>query len=74
VDQIDRVAVHNRDSIAMGKTKRRREEAYLDHEKFDLLVELAEKTHTVRSVLLREAVDGLLTKHGLLKPTRHVKP
>jgi Ribbon-helix-helix domain len=72
VDHVDRIVVHSRDSAAMGKTKRRREAAYLDHEKFYLLVKLAEKKQTVRSVLLREAVDDLLTKHGMLKPTRHV--
>jgi hypothetical protein len=56
----------------MGKTKRRREAAYLDHEKFDLLVRLAAKTRILRSVLLREAVDDLLTKHGMLKPTKRI--
>lgn len=42
----------------------------LDRDKLDLLNQLAAETRILRSVLLREAVDDLLTKHGRLKPTK----
>lgn len=49
----------------MGKTKRKQETIYIDHEKFDALVELSKKTRIPRSILWREALDDLLTKHGV---------
>lgn len=54
----------------MGKTKRSVEVAYLDQEKLDLLKKLATQTRIPRAVLVREAIDDLLVKHGLLKPPR----
>jgi hypothetical protein len=57
----------------MGKTKRAVESLYLDHEKLDLLKQLATDTGIPRSVLLRTAVDDLLIKHKVLKP-RKFKP
>jgi hypothetical protein len=51
----------------MGKTTRKSEMLYVDHDKFALLVELAKKTRIPRSVLWREALDDLLVKHGVLK-------
>jgi hypothetical protein len=51
----------------MGKTKRAVESLYIDHEKLDLLKQLASETGIPRSVLLRMAVDDLLRKHKLLK-------
>lgn len=54
----------------MGKTKRTRETIYLDLEKYELLVQLAEETRIPRAVLEREAIDLLLEKHGKLKATK----
>lgn len=57
----------------MGKTKRTRDAVYLDPDKFSLLAELAHRTRIPRAVLLREAVDDLLSKYGALKRTP-IKP
>jgi hypothetical protein len=46
---------------------------YLDHEKLELLKQLAADTGIPRSVLLRMAVDDLLIKHKVLKQ-RKFKP
>lgn len=54
----------------MGKTKRSVEVAYLDPEKLELLKRLAADTRIPRAVLMREAVDDLLVKHGVLKPPK----
>jgi hypothetical protein len=54
----------------MGKTKRSVEVAYLDPEKLELLKKLATRTRIARAVLVREAIDDLLVKHGMLKPKR----
>jgi predicted transcriptional regulator len=54
----------------MGKTKRKPETIYIDHEKFELLDQLAKTSRIPRSVLWREALDDLLTKHGVLKAKR----
>jgi predicted DNA-binding protein len=40
---------------------------YLEPEKAALLSELSAETRIPKAVLLREAVDDLLTKHGKLK-------
>jgi predicted transcriptional regulator len=57
-----------------NKTTRSVEVAYLDPEKLALLKQLAEKTRILRSVLMREAVDDLLVKYGMMakeeKPTQ----
>lgn len=50
----------------MGKTKRKQEGIYIDHEKFALLVLLSTQTRIPRSVLWREALDDLLAKYGTL--------
>jgi Ribbon-helix-helix domain len=52
------------------KTKLKQEAVYLMPEKHELLLELAKKTRISRSELLREAVDDLLKKHGVLKVAR----
>jgi hypothetical protein len=57
----------------MGKTKRAVESLYLDHDKLELLKQLAADTGVPRSVLLRMAVDDLLIKHKVL-PARKFKP
>jgi len=54
----------------VGKTKRKQEGIYIDHEKFALLVRLSTQTRIPRSVLWREALDDLLTKYGTLKRNR----
>lgn len=54
----------------MGKTKRKLEMVYVDHDKFELLVALARTTRIPRAVLWREALDDLLTKHGVTKTKR----
>jgi hypothetical protein len=54
----------------MGKTKRKLETVYVDHDKFEMLVALASTTRIPRAVLWREALDDLLTKHGVLKTKR----
>jgi hypothetical protein len=54
----------------MGKTKLKQEAVYLLPDKHELLLELAKKTRISRSELLREAVDDLLKKHGVLKVAR----
>lgn len=56
----------------MGKTTRATETLYLDPEKLELLKRLARETRIPRAVLLREAVDDLLLKHGMMKPGRRV--
>jgi predicted DNA-binding protein len=45
---------------------------YLEPERAKLLDELAADTRIPKAVLLREAVDDLLTKHGKLK--KPIKP
>jgi Ribbon-helix-helix domain len=54
----------------VGKTKLKQEAVYLVPEKHELLLVLAKKTRISRSELLREAVDDLLKKHGMLKLSR----
>jgi len=51
----------------MGKTKRHQQAIYLDHDKAKLLDKLASQTRLAKQVLMRDAVDLLLEKHGLLK-------
>ncbi len=52
----------------MGPTVRRPQPIYLDDDKRELLDELSAETRIPKAVLLREAVDDLLVKHGKLKP------
>jgi predicted transcriptional regulator len=54
----------------VGKTKRSVEVAYLDPEKLELLKQLAGETRIARTVLVREAIDDLLVKYRLLKPSK----
>lgn len=58
----------------MGRTKRHAQPLYLDQDKAALLDQLSERTRIPKAVLLREAVDDLLVKHGLLKPPKRSKP
>jgi hypothetical protein len=43
---------------------------YLEPRKAELLADLAAETRIVKAVLLREAVDDLLTKYKKLRPKR----
>ena len=54
----------------MGRTTKHQQALYLEHEKAALLDKLATQTRIAKAVLLREAVDDLLAKYRLLKPTR----
>jgi predicted transcriptional regulator len=47
----------------MGRTTRKPETIYIDHEKFEQLRQLAKTTRIPRAVLWREALDDLLIKH-----------
>ena len=62
------------DTSYMGRTKRSVEVAYLDPDKHALLKQLARQTRIPKTVLVREAIDDLLVKHGFLRPTRHKFP
>jgi hypothetical protein len=57
----------------MGKTKRKAETIYIDHEKFELIARLSERTRVPRAVLWREALDDLLAKYGTLKGIQRKK-
>lgn len=54
----------------MGKTKRKTHTVYLDTDRHDLFVQLSTKTRIAQAVLLREAVDDLLRKYGLLNENK----
>lgn len=54
----------------MGRTKRKTETIYMDHEKFEQLKQLARATRIPRAILWREALDDLLIKHGVPKETQ----
>lgn len=51
----------------MGRTTKHQQALYLEHERAELLDQLAQQTRIPKSVLLREAVDDLLVKHKVLK-------
>jgi predicted DNA-binding protein len=51
----------------MSPRKLRAQPIYLEPERAELLDELAAETRIAKAVLLREAVDDLLMKHGKLK-------
>jgi hypothetical protein len=58
----------------MGRTKRSVEVAYLDPDKHALLKQLARQTRIPKTVLVREAIDDLLVKHGVLKLPKRKLP
>jgi predicted transcriptional regulator len=49
------------------RTKRAFETVYLDHDKLELLKQLAKDTRIPRAVLAREAIDDLLVKYKVMK-------
>lgn len=51
----------------MTKRDKHQQALYLEHDRAKLLDELAAETRIPKAVLLREAVDMLLTHHGKLK-------
>jgi hypothetical protein len=51
----------------MGKTKRHQQAIYLDHDRAELLEKLARQRRLPKQALMREAIDLLLEKNGLLK-------
>ena len=51
----------------MGKTKRKSHSVYLEPDRHGLFMQLSKQTRIPQAELLREAVDDLLRKHGLLK-------
>jgi hypothetical protein len=57
-----------------GKTLRTQVALYLDAEKIELLEQLKAKTGLTGQDLLRQALDALLTRHKLLKPTKRLRP
>jgi hypothetical protein len=57
-------------SNGMGKTKRKQEVVYVDHDKYASLVQLAKRTGIPRAVLWREALDDILMKYGALQETK----
>jgi hypothetical protein len=57
----------------MGRTKRKTHSVYLDIDRHELFVRLAKETRIAQAVLLREAVDDLLRKHGLLKEEKQTE-
>ena len=51
----------------MGRTKRKQHSVYLDPDKDELFMQLSQKSRIAQAVLLREAVDDLLKKYGLIE-------
>jgi predicted transcriptional regulator len=51
----------------MGNKTRNQQSIYLDNDKAALLDKLAAETRLAKQVLMRDAIDLLLQKHGLLK-------
>ena len=51
----------------MGRTTRKPETIYIDHEKFEQLKQLAKMTRIPKMVLWREALDDLLMKYEVSK-------
>lgn len=61
---------HKAQISGMGRTKRKPENVYVDHDKYALLVQLATQTRIPRAVLWREALDDILVKYGALQKTK----
>jgi hypothetical protein len=54
----------------MTPSTKHQQPLYLEPEKAALLNQLAASTRIPKAVLLREAVDDLLLKYGVLKPQK----
>jgi predicted DNA-binding protein len=57
----------------MAPRKLHTQSIYLETDRAQLLDELAAETRIAKAVLLREAVDDLLTKYGKLKKAARLK-
>ena len=57
----------------MGKTKLKQHAVYLNTDRSELFVRLAKETRIPRAELLREAVDDLLKKYGVLKDEKQTE-
>ncbi|MDQ5879495.1 MAG: Ribbon-helix-helix domain [Pseudomonadota bacterium] len=57
----------------MAPRKLHAQPLYLEPDKAELLAALSAETRIPKAVLLREAVDDLLTKHRKLKPAKRPK-
>jgi ribbon-helix-helix protein len=57
----------------VGKSTLKQHTVYLDPDKHDLFMLLAQQTRIAQAVLLREAVDDLLPKHRMLKGSRQTE-
>jgi hypothetical protein len=64
---------HVPDDAGMTPRKLNMQTIYLEPEKAALLDDLAAATRVPKAVLLREAVDDLLVKHGKLKKPPRLK-
>ena len=53
-----------------GKHTKHQQPLYLDHDKAALLDKLSDETRVPKQEYLREGVDMVLKKYGLLKPKR----
>lgn len=58
----------------MGKTKLASKLMLLEPAKAAMLADVAKESRILQSVLMREAIDDLLTKYGKLKPNQYRKP
>ena len=59
--------------MCVGKSTLKQHTVYLDPDKHDLFMLLAQQTRIAQAVLLREAVDDLLLKHRMLKGSRQTE-
>ena|SRR5579871_594548 len=57
-------------SADMKRTNRRREVVFIDQEKSYLLAQLANQIGIPRAAVLREAIDDVLVKYGMVKQVR----
>ena len=56
---------------AMGNKSRHQQAIYLDHDKAQLLDKLAKLRRLPKQQLMREGIDLLLERYGLLKPLKY---
>lgn len=59
--------------MCVGKSTLKQHTVYLDPDKHDLFMLLAQQTRIAQAVLLREAVDDLLLKHRMLNGSRQTE-
>jgi hypothetical protein len=59
--------------VCVGKSTLKQHTVYLDPDKHDLFMLLAQRTRIAQAVLLREAVDDLLLKHRMLNGSQQTQ-